>query len=58
MTEQTVTATPFLMFQGEAGAAMDLYLIYRNASGDATVGGVKTNLDDLDMVIAGARIQF
>lgn len=39
-------------------AAMDLYLIYRNASGDATVGGVKTNLDDLDMVIAGARIQF
>jgi hypothetical protein len=39
-------------------AAMDLYVIYRNASGEATTGGVKANLDDLDMVIAGGRIQF
>jgi predicted porin len=40
-------------------AAMDLYLIYRNASGDTTDSAkVKTTLDDFDMVQAGARIQF
>ena len=44
--------------QNLEGAAMDLYVIYRNASGEATTGGVTNNLDDLDMVIAGARIQF
>ncbi|WP_439542918.1 porin [Hyphomicrobium sp.] len=44
--------------QNVENAAMDLYVIYRNASGEATTGGVKANLDDLDMVIAGAKIQF
>jgi predicted porin len=40
-------------------AAMDLYLIYRNASGDVTpFGKAKIGLDDFDMVQAGARIQF
>ncbi|MCC7252875.1 porin [Hyphomicrobium sp.] len=41
-------------------AAMDLYVIYRNASGDAALRatGVSTELEDLDMVITGARIQF
>jgi len=42
-------------------AAMDLYVIYRHAEGDYTdpnpnVGVV--SLDDFDMVISGARIQF
>jgi len=44
--------------QNVENAALDLYVIYRNASGEATTGGVKANLDDLDMVIAGGRIQF
>lgn len=41
-------------------AAMDLYVIYRSAAGDFTAPGalVKTDLDNLDMVIAGGRIQF
>jgi len=40
-------------------AAMDLYLIYRHAEGDITNSvGVARNLDDFDMVITGARIQF
>jgi predicted porin len=39
-------------------AAMDLYVIYRSAEGDFTKAGVKTDLDTLDMVISGARIQF
>ncbi len=40
-------------------AAMDLYVIYRHADGDVTsTTGVKTNLDDFDMVMTGARIQF
>ena len=39
--------------------AHHLYVIYRNASGDATTGGVNQELDHyLNMVIAGARIQF
>ncbi|MEI9899860.1 MAG: hypothetical protein WDN31_06580 [Hyphomicrobium sp.] len=43
-------------------AAMDLYVIYRHAEGDVT--GVNGNpaafrsIDDFDMVISGARIQF
>jgi predicted porin len=40
-------------------AAMDLYVIYRHAEGDVTTfGNVTTALDDFDMVITGARIQF
>ncbi len=40
-------------------AAMDLYVIYRHADGDVTsTTGVKTNLDDFDMIMTGARIQF
>jgi hypothetical protein len=40
-------------------AAMDIYLIYRNASGDTTDSkNVKTTLDSFDMIQAGARIQF
>ena len=40
-------------------AAMDLYVIYRHADGELTNdGGTKIGLDDFDMVITGARIQF
>jgi predicted porin len=40
-------------------AAMDIYLIYRHADGDVTsTTNVKTNLDDFDMLIAGAKINF
>ena len=40
-------------------AAMDMYLIYRHADGDTTnSGGAKVSIDDFDMLIAGARIQF
>lgn len=40
-------------------AAMDLYVIYRHAEGDTTnSGGATATLDDFDMVITGARIQF
>jgi hypothetical protein len=40
-------------------AAMDLYVIYRHSDGDFTNGqNVKTELDDFDMLITGARIQF
>jgi hypothetical protein len=46
--------------QGIDAAAMQMYVIYRNSSGDFTAPGaaVKTSLDDLDMVIAGAKINF
>lgn len=45
--------------QNIESAAMDLYVIYRHAEGDFTNGqGVKSDLDDFDMVISGARIQF
>ena len=38
---------------------MDLYVIYRHAEGDFTdAQGVNVDLDDFDMVITGARIQF
>jgi predicted porin len=45
--------------QNIENAAMDLYVIYRHAEGDFVNGqGVSFNLDDFDMVISGARIQF
>lgn len=45
--------------QNIEAAAMDLYVIYRHAEGDfADAGGVNHNIDDFDMVISGARIQF
>jgi predicted porin len=44
--------------QNIESAAMDLYVIYRNASGDFTEAGLKSKLDDFDMVMTGARIQF
>ncbi len=45
--------------QNIEAAAMDLYAIYRHAEGDFTsAGGVVTTIDDFDMVITGARIQF
>ncbi|MBA2127792.1 porin [Hyphomicrobium methylovorum] len=40
-------------------AAMDLYVIYRHAEGDVTNSANATvELDDFDMVMTGARIQF
>lgn len=46
-------------------AAMDLYVIYRHSEGDLTlatgangIGRNKVELDDMDMVITGARIKF
>jgi predicted porin len=45
--------------QNIENAAMDLYVIYRHAEGDSrNVNNVKLNLDDFDMLITGARIQF
>ncbi len=45
--------------QNVEAAAMDLYAIYRHAEGDYTnAGGMVVSLDDFDMVITGARIQF
>lgn len=45
--------------QNLENAAMDLYVIYRHAEGDVTdFGGNTTSVDDFDMVISGARIQF
>jgi predicted porin len=45
--------------QNIEAAAMDLYVIYRHAEGDyVDAGGVNKNIDDFDMVISGARIQF
>jgi hypothetical protein len=45
--------------QNVEAAAMDFYVIYRHAEGDFTnnVGGI-VKLDDFDMVISGAMIQF
>ena len=39
---------------------MDLYVIYRHAEGDYTQlrHRAKIEIDDFDMVISGARIQF
>ncbi len=40
-------------------AAMDVYVIYRHGEGDTSnSGGAKVNLEDFDMVMTGARIQF
>lgn len=45
--------------QNIENAAMDLYVIYRHAEGDVTDFDKRnTNVDDFDMVISGARIQF
>lgn len=45
--------------QNIKSAAMDLYLIYRHADGEVTdFANATTGLDDFDMVISGARIQF
>jgi predicted porin len=45
--------------QNLEAAAMDLYVIYRHAEGDYTkTDGTNVSLDDFDMVISGARIQF
>ena len=47
------------VIQNIDAAAMDLYLIYRHADGDTTdFKGVKTKLDDFDMVMGGAMIRF
>lgn len=47
------------VIQNIEAAAMDLYVIYRHAEGDTTdFKGVKTNLDDFDMVMTGAMIKF
>ncbi len=45
--------------QNIENAAMDLYVIYRHAEGDTTnANNQKLSLDDFDMLITGARIQF
>jgi hypothetical protein len=45
--------------QNIEAAAIDLYAIYRHAEGDYTDGGnARVKIDDFDMVITGARIQF
>lgn len=45
--------------QNIEAAAMDLYAIYRHAEGDFTnTAGGKVEIDDFDMLITGARIQF
>jgi predicted porin len=45
--------------QNIEAAAMDLYVIYRHSEGDFTTpAGVVVPIDDFDMVISGARIQF
>jgi len=45
--------------QNVSAAALDLYAIYRHTDGDAsTENGLTTDLDEFDMVITGARIQF
>ncbi len=45
--------------QNIEAAAMDLYVIYRHADGDyRNKADVLTNIDNFDMVIGGAMIQF
>jgi predicted porin len=47
------------LVQNVENAAMDLYVIYRHSEGDFTnSAGSQFSLDDFDMVISGARIQF
>jgi predicted porin len=44
--------------QNLEGADMSLYTQYRHFEGDFTKGVTKTDLDDFDMVISGAKINF
>jgi hypothetical protein len=45
--------------QNIEAAAMDLYVIYRHAEGDFNdKNNTLTNIDNFDMVISGAMIQF
>ncbi len=44
--------------QNVEAAAMDFYVIYRHTEGDIRNQTATINLDDFDMVITGARIQF
>lgn len=45
--------------QNIEAAAMDLYVIYRHAEGEYTAtNNANVSLDDFDMVMSGARIQF
>jgi predicted porin len=45
--------------QSIESADMSLYVVYRHAEGDTTnSAGTKTSLDDFDMVISGAKINF
>ena len=44
--------------QNFENADMTLYAVYRRASGDFTKGAASTGLDDFDMVITGAKINF
>ena len=44
--------------QNLEAADMSLYAQYRHFEGDFTKGATKTNLDDFDMVITGAKINF
>ena len=37
---------------------MSLYAVYRHYEGDIVVSGVKSELDDFDMLITGAKINF
>jgi predicted porin len=44
--------------QNIEAASMDLYAIYRHSEGDISTVAGNTSIDDFDMVITGARIQF
>ena len=45
--------------QNIEAASMDLYVIYRHAEGDyLSSANTRVDIDDFDMVISGARIQF
>jgi predicted porin len=44
--------------QNIENADMSLYAVYRHYAGEIEDGGVTTNLDDFDMVITGAKINF
>ena len=48
------------LVQNFDAAAMDMYILYRNYDGDFNARGAadKTELDNFDMVIAGAKIAF
>jgi hypothetical protein len=39
-------------------AAMDIYLVYKSFEADVTTGGVKQQLDDIDVVYTGAIVRF